>query len=50
MSIRENTDETTSASSSSENVDKAAETRRIANLVIGDILVFLEPGRPLGDR
>ncbi len=41
MSIRENMDETTSAPSSSENVDKAAETRRLANLVIGDILVFL---------
>src|SRR5260370_40977339 len=41
MSIRENMDETTSVSSSSENVDKAAETRQLANLVIGDILVFL---------
>src|SRR5260370_1883185 len=41
MSIHENMDETTSAPSSSENVDKAAETRRIAILGIGDILVFL---------
>ena len=41
MSIRENMDDTTSVSSSSENVDKAAGTRQLANLVIGDILVFL---------
>jgi len=41
MSIRENMDDTTSVSSSSENVDKAAGTRQLANHEIGDILVFL---------
>jgi len=41
MSIRDNADDTSSVSSSSEKVDKVAEARRLANLVIGDILVFL---------
>ena len=41
MSLRENTDDTTGVSSSSEHVDKASEARRLANLVLGDILVFL---------
>lgn len=41
MSVTDNTDDTTTVSSSSENVDKASGTQRLANLVIGDILVFL---------
>ena len=41
MSIRDNADDTSSVSSSSEKIDKAAEARRLANLMIGDILVFL---------
>ena len=41
MPISENTDDTTSVSSGSENVDKASEAQRLANLVVGDILVFL---------
>jgi hypothetical protein len=41
MSISENTDDTTNVSSGTEHFNKAAETRRLANLVVGDILVFL---------